>query len=303
MNWKYTRIASIGTLWLLGILSFATPQDPGRREVPFNLPFVMTHLDIGRILRSWRIKGILVCFVPPKLRACLWVENAYPCGILEVVRQPFASHLLETKVFFEPLRLLPLKWTSSHSSELHFAESRVYTFIPPLPQNTEIPIAAPRGPFFRISYVSEFDALNWRTGLGDLFTRPRLSLAACDVWPNVNDCAGRWGSYDPRIGFVSHSNEVMAAHLQALRAGRAAFNPSGRIVFSNYPFEPRTGHFIQMVAPQPRSTVSIGSPNVGFIEANSLSLRGSYLFVHYGIFEECKRCLGPRLMGPRFPSP
>ncbi len=145
----------------------------------------------------------------------------------------------------------------------------------------------PRGPFFRVNYVSELDALGWRTGLLDLLRAPEA------------DCACAWGRYVPRTGFVAHQSEVMAAHLQALRGGRVASSPFGRIVLSPYPFEPRTGHYIQRVSPAGPGCVRIGEPDVRGLEAGALSPHGAYLFVHFGLFEECRRCLEPRVVGPR----
>jgi hypothetical protein len=114
---------------------------------------VLTKLDVSAIVRTWRIKGVLWCPWNGSMTPCLWVENAYPCGLLEVVRQQFKSHLPELPPF--PLKLT----TSSHNhGNLQFAESRVFTFVPPVVQQTEIPIAAPR-PKFMINYLSELDAL------------------------------------------------------------------------------------------------------------------------------------------------
>jgi hypothetical protein len=82
-----------------------------------------------------------------------------------------------------------------------------------------------------------------------------------------------------------------------------ASQPLGRIVLMPYDFEPRTGHYLQMISPIIRPAVSIGSPLLSAIEAGSLSLYGAYLFVHWGLFEECKHCLDPRLLEARPPVP
>jgi hypothetical protein len=245
---------------------------------------IIPQLDVGCILRTWRIKGVLVCPSATGVTPCLWVENAYPCGILEVVRQPLKTHLIEVPS-------LPFdRTTSGHNEqELQFAESRVYTFVPKFPDGLEIPLAVPRGPLFQISYVTELDAPGWRTGLLDLLSgSPR-------------DCAGTWGCYTPRTGFVVQQSEVMASHLQALRAGRVAARPAGRIVLAPHPFEPRTGHYLQTIAPARRSCVSIGNPDIRSIESGAGSKHGAYLFVQFGMFEVCKRCLPVRLLGPRSP--
>jgi len=246
---------------------------------------IVPQLDVSCILRTWRIKGVLWCPWRSHWKPCLWVENAYPCGILEVVRQPFKSHLAELPGL--PAR----KLTSGHNeAQLQFAETRVLTFVPPLVQDLEIPIAAPRGPTYMLNYISEIDAVGWRTGLLDL------------LLPGPpGECAGPWGCYTPRSGFVQQPSEVLAAHLQALRGGRVASLPFGRVVISPYSFEPRTGHFIQMISPVWRSCVSIGHRDLKAIETGAGSAYGAYLFVQWGLFDECKRCLDPRFLPPRPP--
>ena len=270
------RILSVASLCLL--------QDRLPYEGSQSSVTIIPQLDVTCILKTWKIKGVLACPSATGVRTCLWVENAYPCGILEVVRQPFKSHLLEFPSI--PFR----KTTSGHNeNQLQFAETRVFTFVPPLVQNLEIPIAAPDGAAFQYSYVSELDLIGWRTGLLDLlFPRPRK-------------CAGKWGCYVPRTGWVDQPSEPIAAHLQALRAGRVAANPWGRVVLSMHSYEPRTGHFIQMIAPALRGCVSIGHPDLRALEAKALSPHGAYLFVQWGLFEECEKCLPPRLLGPRAP--
>lgn len=271
-------------LWnILSLAAMALPQERLPYEGTVPPPALLGRIDVGCILKTWKIKGVLVCPWRGGVTPCLWVENAYPCGVLEVVRQPFRTHLASVP--------LPAgKLTSGHNEGgLQFAESRVFTFVPPLAQHLEIPLAAPRGPFFQVNYVSELDAPGWRTGLLDLLMQPPV------------ECAGAWGGYSPRTGFVTQPSEVIAAHLQALRGGRVASSPFGRVVLSPYPFEPRTGHFIQRIAPPGPGCVSIGNPDLRSLEAGALSPHGAYLFLHYGLFEECRRCLEPRLVGPRRP--
>jgi len=268
------------------ILSFAALcllQDRLPYEGTIPAPTVIPRLDITCVLKTWRIKGILYCPWHGHTKPCLWVENAYPCGLLEVVRQPFRSHLPE----FPPIPMK--KTTSSHSEQnVQFAETRVFTFVPPLTQQLEIPIAAPRSQFM-INYVSELDAFGWRTGLLD------------SLFSVGKECAGNWGCYYPRRGFVEQPSEVLAAHLQALRGGRVASLPFGRVVIMPYEFEPRTGHYLQMVSPVVRSCVSIGNPDLQSLETRVLSPFGAYLFVQWGLFEECKRCFSPRLLAARPP--
>lgn len=270
---------------ILSVASLSLLQDRLPYEGSLSAVSIVPQLDVSCILRTWKIKGVLWCAWKNKWKPCLWVENAYPCGILEVVRQPFKSHLAELPG--PP----PRKRTSGHNeAQLQYAETRVLTFVPPLVQDLEIPIAAPRGPAYTLNYVSEIDAIGWRTGLLDLLL----------LGPK-GECAGKWGCYWPRSGFVQQQSEVLAAHLQSLRGGRVASMPFGRIVISPYQFEPRTGHYLQMISPAWRSCVSIGHPDVKSIETGAGSPYGAYLFVQWGLFEECKRCLDPRYLPPRPP--
>lgn len=240
---------------------------------------LVTQLDVTCILRTWRIKGVMACPKP-----CIWVENAYPCGILEVVRQPFKSHMAEW------FRIDVPNMTAGHNeTNLQFAETRVFTYVPQLVMNLAIPLAVPKDAFLMLDYLSEIDPLGWRVGLLDF---------VLGVPPEK---AGAWGDYMPRTGFITQQSEVLAAHLQALRAGRAASNPAGRIVVNPYPYQPRTGHCLQMVSPVRRACVTIGNPDLRSLESNALSLHGAYLFVHFGIFEECRKCLPVRLVPPRAP--
>jgi hypothetical protein len=142
-----------------------------------------------------------------------------------------------------------------------------------------------------INYVSELDSTGWKTGLLD------------SLFKANSDCAGNWGCYSPRRGFVEQPSEVIAAHLQALRAGRVASLPLGRVVIAPYEYEPRTGHYLQMISPVVRPAVSIGNPMLSMLETGTLSPYGAYLFVQWGLFDECKHCLDPRFLEARPPGP
>jgi hypothetical protein len=235
-------------------------------------------LDVSCVLRTWRIRGVLAC--PEE---CLWVENAYPCGILEVVRQTGKSHLAEFPGF-------EMQTTSGHNEQqMQFAEGRVFTYVPQLTQSLQIPIAAPDEQSYALSYVTEHDQPGWRAGLLELLGGDR-------------EKAGAWGSYGPRTGWVDQPSEPIAAHLQALRAGRVAAQPNGRMVMDRHEFEPRTGHYLQMISPTWRTCVSIGHKDLRSLESGALSMYGAYLFVQWGLFEECENCLPPRLLPAREPE-
>ncbi len=316
----FTKACSVLGLGVLALVTLGTtpPQDD---RVPAALPYEGKHtitgtiplVDVSCILRSWRLKGVMVCVsASGVVRTCLWVENAWPSGILEVVRQPLRTHYAELKgalAGLEPLRLFGK--SSSHTALAadgtanEFAEARVYTFVPDFGlSQSEIPLAIPSGSQFSVNYVSELDGYGWRSPAIDNLTAPETLVGrfkSCSI-PDPFLCAGTWGSYFPRIGFVNHPSEVIAAYLQALRAGRVASRPLGRLALEPYSFEPRTGHYIQMLSPSYRTCVSIGSPLVRAIETGARSKWGAYLFIHFGVFEVCKGCLPVRLTGERAPQ-
>jgi hypothetical protein len=276
----------------------------GQERLPFEgtapVRALPGQVDVSAILRTWRVKGVLVCPHRGRQKPCLWVENAFPCGIFEVVHQPFRTHVTESEPAMAALRLLPLSLTSAAGADkaqtnLQFADAHVFTYVPPV-DDIDWPIASPKGFPFAINYLSEIDAFAWRTGLIDRLIRP-APLLSCETAPDKAKCAGRWGAYYPREGYLIHSSEPKSAFLQAVRAGRVASDPLGRFVPLPYPFEPRTGHLIQMIRPVWRRAVRIGEP--GPIDEGAGSLYGGYLFIHFGIFEECRRCLPPRLVGPK----
>ncbi len=291
-------------------------EDRALPELPYEgkqtLTGTLARIDVTCILRSWRIKGAMVCLTPSGgIRACLWVENAWPSGLVEVVRQPWKTHFAEMKGALQSLKGAPTYGVSSTHGPMagdgtanQFAEARVYTYVPDYGlSQSEIPLAVPSSSPFTPNYVSELDGFGWRNPLVDSFTSPEAMLArlkSCSI-PDPRLCAGTWGGYYPRIGFINHESEVVAAYVQALRAGRAAAMPLGRIVLQPYAFEPRTGHYIQMLEPSYRSCVAIGFPFTKAIEVGAGSKFGSYLFIHFGVFEVCKGCLPTRLTQERAP--
>jgi hypothetical protein len=296
--------------------SAGKPRDVG--SLPYEgkdtIAGTVGRMDVMVILRSWRAKGVLVCSHGiDGVRVCLWVENAYPSGLFEVIRQPYKTQFSEMKGFLqglEPITTAPVS-SSSHvpvsgdGTAKQYAEARVYTFVPDVGlSNSDVPIAIPSTMRFEPDYVTELDGLGWRSPLIDSLTCPESIVArlkSCGMVPDPITCAGTWGSYFPRIGFVVHPSQAIGAAVQALRAGRAASRPLGRAVLSPYPYEPRTGHYIQMVEPVEKLAISIGSPFPEVLDVGAGSPFGNYLFVHFGIFEYCSGCLPVRLVEERPP--
>lgn len=270
------------------LLGLMLPQEP-----PEPAGTLVSRTDLSAIVRTWRIKGVLACHRKGRLRKCLWVENAFPCGIIEVVQNPGASLVAEAQSLARGIRT-----TCGHGGGgLRFAEARVHTLVPFPPDFIGLPFAKPWPSGFHVNYLSELDPIGWRVDWWDRILRGSRVAWGCEFNPIQPGCAGTWGAYYPRTGFVLHPSEPKAAFLQAVRAARVASDPAGRVVLSPYRFEPRTGHYLQLVRPALRPAVPIGVS--GPIDEGAGSPSGSYVFLHLGIFEECNRCLEPRLVGPR----
>jgi hypothetical protein len=310
--------SSVLAALLLHLGSPALPQENASSErLPYEgtLSIAETYglVDISCILSSWKILGALACPTPEGgVRVCVLVENAYPTGILEVVRQEYRSHYAEMSGVLSAMQPTSVTGRSGSATAktgggdaLQFSESRVYTFVPDLGlSNSEIPLAIPSSQTFQVDYISELDGWGWRNPLLEKFVAPQSilsNLKSCDQIPDCMNCAGRWGSYFPRVGAVQHTSQVTGAHLQALRGGRVASMPIGRVVLSTYSYEPRTGHYIQMIKPSYRTCISIGSPLIMLWEKAAGSSYGAYAFLHYGIFMACNGCLPPTLEPPREP--
>lgn len=277
--------AWIAAAWLSLLWLFVQAQD--------RTPTLLAEIDWTAILRTWRIKGVLYCPKP-----CVWVENAYPVGLLEVTRQPYRTD-------FVPLQKT-VKEASSHTassdrtdSTLQFVEAHVAEFVPPIELGL---IARPPGSPLALSYLSEIDRWAWRSPYLDWILHPVESGILCEgASIPLPACAGRWGNYYPRHGFVVRDSEVIAAFLQALRSARIANRPALHVVLKTYPFEPRTGHYIQMTSPVRRAAVRIGDPDMAGIETGAGAKDGHYRFVHFGIFESCGGCIPTRLVEARSP--
>jgi hypothetical protein len=256
-------------------------------------PALLAEIDWSAVLKTWRIKGVLYCPKP-----CVWVENAYPVGVMEVTRRPFQTELA-------PLKDLA-KESASHTassdksdSTLQYAEAHVAEFVPFVEFAL---IARPTGSPLAVRYLSELDRWAWRSPYLDWILHPAESAVLCEgASIPLPACAGRWGNYYPRHGFVTRDSEVIAAYLQALRAGRIASHPAMHVTLKPYPYEPRTGHYIQMTSPVRRPAVRIGEPDISSVEKGAGAKDGYYRFMHFGIFEACRGCIPTRLVEARSP--
>lgn len=263
-------------------------------------------IDYRGILATYRIIGTSQCYIGGTLVKCIKIENAFPCGVFEVVRRRFATRLEDMKETMSDYAREFTKIYSSHTpaslpgSNLQFADVHVYTFVP----MSELPVilSSPLPTQLTLNFLSELAGTYWKDGRNDslmLGLRGILGWSDCESVTkkksSVSGCAGSWGSYYPRIGYFSHSNQVRSAFVQALRAGRAA-NDGMLYPTSGYPFEPRTGHYIQLISPQRTGILTIGYSNIDKIMTSN---DGYYLLMHYGIFRSCPPC---KLIGELQPA-
>lgn len=270
---------------------------------------VLARLDIECIFRNEMILGAMVCTHGFDVRVCLIYQNPYPVGIVESVRRPGTSFLWEAKPFLTLLKGLSLSGeSSSHTSEegsgtgLQFSESHAYESVPDLPVDDFM--AKPSGSLFVPRYFSEADGFFWRSPEAATAIDPSslvAGLVACSKIPRLSDCAGVWGPWYPETGFLVHPSEVMSGHVLALRGARVSSHSAIRIS-NHYQWEPRTGHFVQMIRPVWKTCVSIGTPLVKYAEFGSGSTEGAYLFIHFAVFIECNGCLPTILQAPLPPT-
>ena len=308
---QLARAAAVATIFVA--LLAATPAraqslPAGSYENTETQYSVYGRIDISCVLSHWSIIGAMVCTHGFDVHFCFIYQNPYPVGIVESVRRAGTSYLSDAGGYLKGVSKAPLFGKSSSGTTaqgggqaMQFGESHAFSYVPELALN-EYMIAKPRGSMVMMpAYFSELDGFFWRTPGADLTEAPELALAkivSCAQVPRPNDCAGTWGPWYPRTGFLTHPSEVIAAHLIALRGARVASSPGTRACVGNYPYEPRTGHFVQMIRPVWKPCASIGTPFVRPIETGEGQLEGAYLFVHFGVFFECNGCFPAILQAP-----
>jgi len=152
------------------------------------------------------------------------------------------------------------------------------------------------GTLFLASVYGEEEDADRRKKLEDVLTR------AVQFIGEAQSTTGGWNYVSNKDGGGDgHEGSVTITQMQALRAARIASDPAMHVVLKAYPFEPRTGHYIQMTSPVKRPAVRIGDPNISAIETGAGAKDGHYRFVHFGIFEACRGCLPTRLVDARSP--
>ena len=95
------------------------------------------------------------------------------------------------------------------------------------------------GSVWAVNYLSELDAVEWRSGLGDWSIASAISsiTSLCSVAGAVSSalsqvgisltdaCMGTWGVTYPRTGFSNSYSEPVASAIAAYRADRVMATP------------------------------------------------------------------------------
>jgi hypothetical protein len=304
-----------GALVVLGIALLHLPPAGAQEKLP-PAPYERSEtqlslygqIDVSCILAHWQIVGAMVCSHGLDVHFCLIYQNPYPVGVVESVRRAGTTHVREAGAYLAGFSRLPLFGRTSSAttaqatgSAMQFSETHAWAYVPELGLS-DTTIAKPQTQHFMSpAYFSELDGFFWRTPWADPLEAPRLPLSktvSCSQVPRPEDCAGTWGPWYPRTGFLTHPSEVLASQLLGLRGGRIAADPGIRACAGKYPYEPRTGHFIQMIRPLWKPCASIGTPWVRPLEAGAGQPEGAYLYVHFGVFIECQGCFPALLQVP-----
>lgn len=299
------------------LLPTASRAQDAKPAALLNYATIAAQTDYLCVLRNWRIRGVGICIKDFRVRPCLKVRNPFPVGLLETSRKDYASAILEINTLLGALQtparaatdqIMKTQKGASHSPDpaggnraIHFAETRAIEYASPLhlvlAAAQFLPIARPchTPRFLELKYASEVDPFGWRTELLDaIFYAAYTGGIPCDMqWAaNKFACAGNWGAYYPRVGWAHHSSSVIASYLQALRGARVAAEPGlGRVTFGLYAYSPKTGHYIQQLYPGPRNSCGrIGNPLVLQVELGKASPTGSFVLVHFGVFDQCIGC-------------
>lgn len=177
---------------------------------------------------------------------------------------------------------------SATGSKLHFFEAHVYDnpfkdFLAYLYFGRWC-YGSDSGGFFK--YFSELDAVEWRSGrLERLMHIPEMAqgqIPGSQFIPGLQQTRiGFWGPVYPRIGFIIHPSEPVAAAMAACRAVRIAAEPDGHVVLDPVWFVPVSGDDkIQMVYPKISKAVRIGEHPL-FWEIGKESVRGKYIWIYW----------------------
>jgi len=187
--------------------------------------------------------------------------------------------------------------TGLDGSNLQFNEVHLYKFPFVDLFNAKLPmscgsVSASPAP---IIYLSELDALEWRTGFFEILSpKSAISSSLGPICATLkghsrNLCMGYWGPVYPRRGFLTHHSEVVGAAANVYRAVSLSSlaDLSFHKVLSPITFYPDADKDrIQLLFPHPSGCFDIGE-NPAWWESTKTSFNGKYLFVYWKHQECC----------------
>ena len=228
----------------------------------FNLFNFLSLLDTDQcLLRSYRCVPLGCSVIPPMDQIC----HNFPAGFVETPTAPFTTVIPMIDVVLSAISSSAGQWAgaggSSAGGDVHLKYFEAHVFN--LPTRTFIHF---KYPFLKlcyygstpweVNYLSEADAVSWRTGVTDFISYQFLLGAIAQVAQvctissignNTGDavgqnisiggrilgdvCMGTWGVTYPRTGYSNAHSEPVASAIAAYRASRVVASPFLRVVF------------------------------------------------------------------------
>lgn len=226
-------------------------------------------LDLPQcLLKSYRCVPLGCSVIPPLDLIC----HNYPAGFVETTTAPFTSTVPFVGTLLSAMsQTYGSKLGSGGAGQqgdanLHYFEAHVFN----LPTRTFIKLAMPFLKLcsfgdipWEVNYLSEIDAISWRTGVADYVSLQFLFgmiaqisqiCTATTIADNAGDaiggtiniggtlfgdiCMGTWGVTYPRTGFSNAQSEPIASAIAAYRASRVVAMPFLRVVLKPKLFDP-----------------------------------------------------------------
>jgi hypothetical protein len=188
-----------------------------------------------------------------------------PVGFVETTVAPFTTTVPFVGAFLDMLSnkdKFATGGTSGNTSETHLQYFEAHVFNVPTRFFLKLRYPLLKLCNYRssweINYLSEIDAINWRTGLADytsfqflfgsiaqisqICTLKSASDSAQIQVPGMgildDICMGTWGITYPRVGFSNANSEPVASGIVAYRASRVVAKPFLRTVLQRKQFDP-----------------------------------------------------------------
>lgn len=214
------------------------------------------------------------------------VCHAYPAAFIETPVKPWDSEISFISFMMGAIRYLMPDMVigggggsaQEGQNNLKYTEAHVFNFPTwwyfemMFPLHRTCPY---RGAVWELNYMSELDAINWRTGasdyitkqfifsmlaqitqvcelkaLSDSFTTTLPTVPTLPTIPGLGDmdvCMGTWGPTYPRTGFAIANSKAVGSAMNAYRALRVVSSPMLRVVLG--PRDLGANGFLQIGSP------------------------------------------------------